>query len=223
MQLFFCLFVVGESICAIVKALLLFKNSVCILTKVAEWNFWASLNWTQIVISIVVGIFTGWISSTIVSAHYRRKEELREARVFFRNLKIIINELAYQLIAFNLEVTHSSPEDFNFDQSFETIRRIFNQELYFDKTMNRLDEVRRFYPKFKTLRENLRQPLNIYYQSMTVLSALEGKHIGPSEKDREIEKLKQYKAAQQIGAYGGLFTILKAEISDFHSDVSIKS
>lgn len=172
----------------------------------------------QTLSNITIGILTGLISSLLVTRYYRKRDEFKEAQIYYRELTKTVEELAYQLTALHLEVSQSSAISVDFDQRYETIRRIYRSRPFFDRSKNILPAVRKYYPEFNRLCERLKVHLNSYYRAMTVLSVYEREHLDlpPAELEVRItnEQNKRRAAALQIGVLDSFFHLLKSTIQD---------
>ena len=168
--------------------------------------------------NVLIGLAAGLISSLATTCYYRYKDNIRDSKLFQRNLINTVHELGYQLMALHLASAQVSDYAADFDPYYEKIRSIYKSRPILEKRFYSLPSNRKLFNDYKTICGKLHTLLNEYYRCMTVLSVYNREHLSFTQEELEsrirLENNKRYSTVLQLSLLSVDFLSLESDFKD---------
>lgn len=158
----------------------------------------------SILIGIITGLFSGWLSSYLVTKYYRRKDDMRDKDDYMLNLKRHIVSI-YRI----LKIIQFNPD---YERKIEYTENLKNELLYAPKYQNRFklsDDEMKILAEYEKNLKNIKDELSEYGRCKNVIYILE-KRPGKTDDDKKaLHKTRgeQKVALDRLGRYNGLWML----------------
>lgn len=150
---------------------------------------------SNIIVSAIIGIVTGIISSLIVTIYYRKKDNARDKIMFIRQLIRHLSQMTYQL---NELFQHTDPRSSSaesLDTIVESILATHRSRPVSESRFRFTSIEKEYIEKYTSLSSTIGKELNEYNRIKNVLVALEH-----DKRDTDAQEIQQLKYKRHLAA-----------------------
>ncbi len=158
----------------------------------------------DIVIGLITGAVSGWLTGVLVTRYYRKKDNERDKEKYVQDLKRHIVSI-YRILR---EIEISSEDERKIEQ-VENLRRELLYSPRYEKRYSLSEQEDKVLKEYNKNLKNLKDELSEYSRCKNVISILV-KYPDTAEEKKDLVKTKmQYETAiKRLGAYSSVWLIL---------------